>query len=92
MYPFTDLTIKFKRLRMILPRRDFITAAVLWTLLSAAFIYSTNLTAPLDNGLKDLKIRFSASYLRPQIPYDMLLVSIDNDTLVKAPYKWPWPQ
>ena len=92
MYPFIDLTIKFKRLRMMLPRRDFITAAVLWTLLSAALIYSTNLTPPLDNGLKDLKIRFSASYLRPQIPYDMLLVSIDNDTLVKAPYKWPWPQ
>lgn len=92
MYPFTELTIKFKRLRMMLPRRDFITAAVLWLLLSAALIYSTNLTAPLDNGLKDFKIKFSAAYLKPQIPYDLLLVAIDNETLAKAPYKWPWPQ
>lgn len=77
---------------MILPRRDFITAAVLWTIISVALVYSTSLTAPLDNGIKDFKLKFNATYLRPQMPYDMLLVAIDNETLTHAPYKWPWPQ
>ncbi|PKL44015.1 MAG: hypothetical protein CVV41_09635 [Candidatus Riflebacteria bacterium HGW-Riflebacteria-1] len=92
MYPFTDLRIKFRRLHMILPRRDFITAAVLWTLISVALIYSTSLTAPLDNQIKDFKIKFNANYLRAQAGFPILLLAIDSETLAEAPHKWPWPQ
>ncbi|MBU1106593.1 MAG: CHASE2 domain-containing protein [Candidatus Riflebacteria bacterium] len=92
MYPFSDLTTKFRRLRMMLPRRDFITAAVLWVVISVSLIYSTSLTAPFDNRLKDYKLKFNASYLRPELGYDMLLLAIDSETLAEAPYKWPWPQ
>ncbi|OGK10809.1 MAG: hypothetical protein A2W80_03660 [Candidatus Riflebacteria bacterium GWC2_50_8] len=92
MYPFHDLSIKFRRLRMILPRRDFVTAAVLWTLISAALVYSTSLTAPLDNQIKDFKIKFNAGYLRSQAGFPILLLAIDSETLAEAPHKWPWPQ
>lgn len=77
---------------MILPRRDFITAAVLWTLISAALVYSTSLTAPLDNQIKDFKIKFNAGYLRAQSSFPILLLAIDSETLAEAPHKWPWPQ
>jgi len=77
---------------MILPRRDFVTAAVLWTLISAALVYSTSLTAPLDNQIKDFKIKFNAGYLRSQAGFPILLLAIDSETLAEAPHKWPWPQ
>ncbi|GAB1351635.1 hypothetical protein MASR1M12_03650 [Erysipelotrichia bacterium] len=92
MYPFRNLSLKLRSLQMLLPRRDFITATAVWLVISALLVIFNSLTTPFDNRLKDLKIRFNASYVKATIPADILLLSIDSETLATAPHKWPWPQ
>lgn len=76
----------------MLPRRDFVTASIFWLVISALLVAFTGLSTPFDNKLKDLKIKFNSSYARANIDADILLVSIDSETLATAPHKWPWPQ
>jgi len=94
MYPFRNLTLKILRLRMLLPRRDFITALAFWLVISAGLVLFDSLTRPFDNKLKDFKIKFNATYMQSYIPAPVLLLAIDNETLAdpKAQYKWPWPR
>ena len=92
MYPFRNLSLKLRSLQMLLPRRDFITATAVWLVISALLVIFNSLTTPFDNRLKDLKIRFNAGYVKATIPADILLLSIDSETLATAPHKWPWPQ
>ena len=94
MYPFSNLTMKVRRLRMLLPRRDFITAAAFWSAISLLLIVFSALTSPFDNKLKDLKIKFNSEYIQSSIPAPVLLLAIDTDTLADehAPHKWPWPR
>ncbi len=94
MYPFYNLTMKVRRLRMLLPKRDFMTAAAFWLVISLLLVVFSSLTSPFDNRLKDLKIKFNADYVKASIPVPILLLAIDTDTLAdeKAPHKWPWPR
>ena len=92
MYPFHNLSLKLRSLKMLLPSRDFITATAVWLVISALLVIFNSLTTPFDNRLKDLKIKFNASYVKATIPADILLLSIDSETLATAPHKWPWPQ
>ncbi|MDD2998500.1 MAG: CHASE2 domain-containing protein [Erysipelotrichia bacterium] len=92
MYPFLSLTLKLRQLRTLLPKRDFVTATVFWLIISALLTIFSSLTTPFDNRLKDLKLKFNAEYVRSRIDEDILLLSIDSETLATAPHKWPWPQ
>ncbi len=92
MYPFRNLTLKVRQLHTMLPVRDFVTALVFWLIVSLLLVIFSSLTTPFDNRLKDLKIWFNARYVQSSIPADLLLVSIDGETLATSPHKWPWPQ
>ncbi len=94
MYPFYNLTLKVRRLHMLLPKRDFFTAAAFWLVISLLLVVFGSLTSPFDNRLKDLKIKFNADYVKAAIPVPILLLAIDTETLAdeKAPHKWPWPR
>ncbi|MDD2624458.1 MAG: CHASE2 domain-containing protein, partial [Candidatus Riflebacteria bacterium] len=92
MFLFKSLSLKLKNLRIIIPKRDLLTLVFVWFILGLIFVSYPFLTRNIDLKIKDTKIEVKSRYLKDSFKTDILLVSIDSETLSDTAYKWPWPQ
>lgn len=92
MFLFKNLSLKLKNLRVLIPKRDLIILFIMWFLLGYFFIFYPILTKNIDYEIKDKKIKLKSQFLKDNFKTDILLVSIDSETLSETEHKWPWPQ
>ncbi len=88
MFLFKNLSLKLKNLRVLIPKRDLIILFIMWFLLGYLFIFYPILTKNIDYEIKDKKIKVKSQFLKDNFKTDILLVSIDSETLSETKYKW----
>ncbi len=92
MVGFKNLALKLKSLKLIIPKKDMFIAFFVWILLGIVFVFYSPLLSNIDFKIKDIKIKLRSNLLKDSFDHDIILITIDNETLTRAPHKWPWPQ
>ncbi len=88
---FKNLTVLLKKLDFHLQRKDKALVCVVSGIISFCFIWFGSLSEPFHLKILDLKDKFRSSWSQRNNE-DLVLLAIDNDTLIQAPEKWPWSQ